>query len=425
MAETAIADPPAKTTQEVPLVLTWTSTDMKLSAQTDRPSQILGEPVTYADKDIMRCGIFKVPAEDGSRLTLSVDKTRLQSWATKIREWVACGLNIPVIDSETHKETTQTNVGRIVDAKVVGDRLYATLSLIGDDARKMAARNEVSVMIKPVFVDGDGRKWQDVITHLALTPKPVVNQQELPKIAASLGSEDRPVILSYSGANMNGDMPPTAAGDTTMLPCSGMCMSELGRHVPGFSDVPHAGKMDHLLAHIKKTSNIADGVSGNMDGMGDGSGMSLSTGELSSRRKLSFDAALKLSNQLAAARQPEVREAALSLVSSRRDLCVQKGAVNKSVADKLYAAVVGEGDTFNNVALSRASSIDGKQSIALSIFSILEENQPIVTTQKTGPQRDAHSLSLAGQKEKTPEDWAKLTEATLALSGNASTIAVN
>jgi hypothetical protein len=58
-----------------------------------------------------------------------------------------------------------------------GDTLIELHQFLGESARDVGLRNQVSLGIDPDFVDGLGRKYGEAIVHSAVTPVPVVPGQ--------------------------------------------------------------------------------------------------------------------------------------------------------------------------------------------------------------------------------------------------------
>jgi hypothetical protein len=422
-------DPPVAPIVQLVYVIPASDAPIRLSAQTDRPAEILKEAVTYCWKDVTQTGDWKIP---NGNIELSITPTRQRAWARKVREMVACGINIPIVAGvinpitlklDPHFVCPQTTYGRVVDAKVDGNRLSLELMLIGDEARKLAARNEVSIYIpREPLVDGKGRVWDDAITSLALTQNPVIGNQNLPVAASFTGEKCEAIALSLSGAQpMDNNIPnatPGASGmgDMVNLPCSGACLSELHSAIPGLSDKPVEAKMPHILQHVKKMGMVAGGI-GAPPGDSTGDGYSLTADAMGT--------ALSFSRTLAASRIPENRDAVIDAVTAAKQRAVDCGAILPAVADKIMALVVGDpkGKT-NDICLSRVSSIsEDKKCIALSIFASLADNKPTVDTgRKTGEQV---VLGADGKVVNDVQRSAQIVDYCLAMAGAGATGEVN
>lgn len=156
-----------------------------------------GETSALFRKELMRVGTYSHP-QDGWKL--GVTESELKRWASASNEMIKNGVKIPVPDG--HEVSSTNNRGFVQQFEVHEGKLFANLKLIGEDAIKAASRTDVSVFIEPDFIDGMGRKYGEAITHVALTPIPVIpGMSGFVKIAASRGlTQARP--FSYTSAQI-------------------------------------------------------------------------------------------------------------------------------------------------------------------------------------------------------------------------------
>ncbi|HUB26092.1 MAG TPA: hypothetical protein VL992_11735, partial [Tepidisphaeraceae bacterium] len=110
--------------------------------------------------------------------------------------------------------------------------------------------------------------------------------------------------------------------------------------VPGLADIPDDQKLAHILQHLQ----------------------SLPEDDTDDQANLSLAPAL------------------LEAVRSKRDLCVQRGALTPAVADALLARLAPGGQV---IGLSRGD-YDG--TLALSIFTALTDNKPVALGQRSASQ---------------------------------------
>ena len=149
------------------------SPDSAVTPSGDLPAEVAGKPASYFWKDMIHSGNYVHPEQGFS---LAVDRDRLKRWAETGQELLAAGVAIPI--NCDHSDAARDVVGYVKEFKLDGDRLLGLCQFIGDDAALMAARNLVSVGIDPDFTDGQARQWGEAIVHLALTPVPVVPDQD-------------------------------------------------------------------------------------------------------------------------------------------------------------------------------------------------------------------------------------------------------
>ncbi len=138
-------------------------------------------------------------------------------------EMIALGLPVPVPfehDFQAHPMTAKDkllgNAGEVKEYRLRGDTLWSVVDVQDDDAKKKVGKSIrwTSPWISS-FTDGNGRQWNNVIAHLALTTRPrVTKQAPFQSIAAalSLATEHKVDV--------------TVAGDK-----DGFCVSRAGRLV--------------------------------------------------------------------------------------------------------------------------------------------------------------------------------------------------
>lgn len=154
---------------------------------------------------------------------------------------LADGLSIPVPLEHQGDATVMTraqkaaanlknNAGWVSDFSVTGDgRLFTQLDVQDEEIYRKLPRTirYVSPMIEPRVVDGNGKEWQGVVTHMALTSRPrITKQSPFGSVAAALSMAQPDVPLAVSGA---------------ALPACGLCFSAAGslrRGAPGRAPGP-------------------------------------------------------------------------------------------------------------------------------------------------------------------------------------------
>lgn len=149
------------------------------------PAEIEGERCHYRRKEVIRAGEW---VHRGTREPFKVDRARMDAWVATFNRRLAAGIKPFLPDHHTEQPKAGENFGYVVGLQREGDSLYADVQLIGDQALSLAARNDVSVYVKPEGVDARGGACGEFLHHLALTPDP--NQPHLApfySIAASAG----------------------------------------------------------------------------------------------------------------------------------------------------------------------------------------------------------------------------------------------
>jgi len=125
-------------------------------------------------KEIIREGTWVHPTRN---FRLSVTRDRMQRWVDKFRLMQKRGIRVPVPFG--HSYDPKDNAGFVEDLQLDGNVLFAVICIPRqEDTRKVGATvRDVSISINPDFRDGQGRRYGEVIEHVALTTRPVVPGQ--------------------------------------------------------------------------------------------------------------------------------------------------------------------------------------------------------------------------------------------------------
>jgi len=125
-------------------------------------------------KEVIREGTWIHPTRN---FRLSVTRDRMRRWVEKFRLMRKRGIRVPVPFG--HSYDPKDNAGFVEELELVGNTLVAVLHIPDDrDARKLGATvRDVSLSINPDFRDGQGRRYGEVVEHVALTTRPVVPGQ--------------------------------------------------------------------------------------------------------------------------------------------------------------------------------------------------------------------------------------------------------
>ena len=127
----------------------------------------------------------------GQPACLDVTTDMVNYWFDQGKAMLAAGLSIPA--PLEHQKTIQAmtaadraaaqlinNAGWVEDYAVrPGNVLYAKVNVEDEDtARKLPRTIKFTSPYFNTFTDGDGKKWEGVISHLALTSRPRIKRQE-------------------------------------------------------------------------------------------------------------------------------------------------------------------------------------------------------------------------------------------------------
>jgi len=123
-------------------------------------------------KKLIEVGEWADPRDPKKKLKITA--ARMKSWVDKFKQNYA-----KVFVPNRHSLDPKDNTGWLKDLEVKGKALFGTLSLSDDTAKniKDSKIEDVSVGIHPDFVDGKGKKWGEVLEHVALTLIPHIKEQ--------------------------------------------------------------------------------------------------------------------------------------------------------------------------------------------------------------------------------------------------------
>jgi hypothetical protein len=292
----------------------------------------------------------------GKGFSLAVDRDRLQRWADTGQQLLAAGVAIPI--NCDHSDAARDVVGYVKEFKLDGDRLLGLCQFIGDDAALMAARNLVSVGIDPDFIDGQARQWGEAIVHLALTPVPVVPDQD--QFVQMPNAEDQ--------------MPNEEDGT---LSCTAEQLRTL-RQLIG-EDVGTEDCVSRIIERLQ---------SGAENGSEDSPAVDLQA-ELAAAREEIFHLSARVPPVLPAEAEAAIAESA----TAKFDAGVSQGILSPGARDQLVAMLVRGGDgRANIITLSRASNPGGNHCLAMAIADVLMDNEPISLGERTGLQAMARQV---------------------------------
>jgi hypothetical protein len=368
------------------------SPDSTVTAAGDLPAEVAGQPASYFWKDMIHAGNYVHPTKGFS---LAVDRQRLQRWADTGQQMLAAGVAIPI--NCDHSDAARDVVGYVKQFKLDGDRLLGLCQFIGDDAALTAARNAVSVGIDPDFTDGQGRKWGEAVVHLALTPVPVVPDQD-------------------QFVRVEGSEPQEEQGQAS-LPCSPEQFQTL-RDLIG-QDVAAEQCVSRIIQWLQQTSlkepppqGPADSSAGTLPSPGvPGEGERLQAELAAAREQI-----LQLSAKLPPAMPGDVEAAMTESTTAKFDAAVACGSLSPAARDRLVATLVRGGDGKANViALSRSANPGGDRSLAMAVAEILLDNEPIQLGEATGLQ--AMPRQIPGEESSSIEQLRQYMTKIASVSG--------
>jgi len=315
-----------------------------------------GQPRRRYVKDLIRAGRW---TKGLSNITFDVPKQRLKHWADTFSAMKAAGVKVPV--PLGHTNDPAANRGEVVDMYVEGDTLYGVIDLIGNDALPLASRSEVSIFAEPVMMAGDGKRFDDAITHVALVTDPVVNKQDgFVPVAASRGTVRVPVMrLSMTEGN---------AMDWKEL------AAMLGIDITGLDDTTGPAKVKEAIAAMTAQSKEA-------------------ATKLTEADKQVAAAKAETAAAVAASRtgsalptvHPDVVDTLSGAIKTRAKTLIASHGIVPKVANGLAELFAAQPIALSRTA-SNAVGFKGERSLADTVFDLLEQNTPTAQGEMSGPQ---------------------------------------
>jgi len=142
-------------------------------------------------KELFRAGAWEY--SDGSGF--NVESDRLNLMYSETMRLINNGTRIPLSDGPVPHEDVDNPHNSIGDLEFVtleGDSIFGIVEIVGKDKIENALANDVSIFAPPEYKDSKGEMYITPITHVAVTPKPLISGlSDWQKIAASLKKEGK------------------------------------------------------------------------------------------------------------------------------------------------------------------------------------------------------------------------------------------
>jgi hypothetical protein len=298
-------------------------------------------------KDLVRPGHFEHPTDGWKRDISAEDEL---NWLRSFQEMSANGVKVPIYtdhDDAEAKDQSERTRGYLEDMWLGDtDTLYGVVGFTAEDGPKLAQTvGQVSIFVDPNFVDGEGREYGEAITHVTLTPEPIV------------------------------------PGQGEFIPMS---------RVSAAGPAEESEEMDELLKELQTRLGIEDEVTA--DNALELIGTAFDAAKTEQQTKLD-----ELTQQIAASRtkkdeplDPDTEDMLVEGAEAKLDKLVADGKITPAVSAKLAASLIGESGSRQGYLLSRHRSGTPK-SVCRSILDALEDNNVV----ELGEQTRGQGLSLS------------------------------
>lgn len=307
-------------------------------------------------KELIKIGDY-VKASTGQKFT--VDAALLSHWAATFSEMAKNGVVVPIPSTHAGAGDPDKARGRVKTLFVDGDSLIMTCELIGEDAIAAAERNDVSIHSPPEFTDGKGNMYQQPITHVALTPEPLVpGLSEFISIAASLRLELSQMYMKGLAKLLG------IEGDVD----------------PGNAEAKFGSAIKKLQSRLADAEKKVKTVSASRDD---------STGDPKDEGK--DDPKPKGPPKVA----PMMLTLAIENRSMRLDRLLEAGRIDRATRDKLAEQYVSD-ETLTLTLASETKDADGFD----RLMETLRHNQPVILGEHTGEQ----TITMADGSKRSGDD---------------------
>lgn len=352
-----------------------------IAAGTDEAT---GQPTKTFRKEVIYTGKFEAPSVGAFEVT----EADLDHWVETSKLMLSNGVKIIVpepVGSDEHPDTSkpalsERNRGYVTNFHrdpAKPNSLLADFTLIGEDAIRLASRNDVSIWVPPFLKDGKGNVYERPIGHVAITPVPVI---------PGLG-KFTPIAASAGGATLQ---------------------------VPVYRLAQESSAMD-----LKK---LAAKFGINTEGMDDQAIMAAIAAKadaLTGQTQAQATSLSQLQNELSTLRAnaPKKLELSADVAEMMADATAQKlealklsGKINAAEHDLWSAVLVGKADARPALSLSRAHATAAglANPLSVTVLEILGKREP---ARQVNGQPVALSRETPGGQEDT--EVVKTTKATV------------
>lgn len=140
-----------------------------LCLQTDPAVRMeFGEGLARFKKELIKVGNY-IKESTGQKIDVALDT--LKHWVREFDRWTAAGNRLPIPLGHERANQPEANRGWVTSMFIEGNSLYGILELSDES---LAKTTDVSICVNPELTDGKGIKYNNVISHVALTTQPVV-----------------------------------------------------------------------------------------------------------------------------------------------------------------------------------------------------------------------------------------------------------
>ncbi len=154
-----------KKTTEIPAVL---GSPFVLYSQQFPATALQLSGLTRYRKELIKIGKF---VKDSTKQSFEVTGELIDHWVKTFGEYMANGLKVPIPAGHENEHDAEKNKGWVTKLFRENNVLVGILEILDES---LVLTNDVSVCIVDQVIDGEGRKYELPITHVALTPSPVI-----------------------------------------------------------------------------------------------------------------------------------------------------------------------------------------------------------------------------------------------------------
>ena len=328
-----------------------------------------GQPTKRFVKDLIRVGKFNGGGGQHQSFEVTLGdhdpangKFSLAHFRDQFIAMRLAGIDVPTPNG--HTTDAEANRGYVRDMFIEGDKLWAVIEAIGDDAIQLMSRAKVSINVLTQLNGGNGKTYDYPIDHVAIVTNPVIPDQQ--GFAAIAASHDTPgkgralVLAPEQTMDTPANTPaPTDKPEDKKVTDLPSLATAMGLQVEEGQDVGQA-----IMAAYTAIKTERDGL----------------------KEKLADAENKPAESDVMVAASLDANTASILVENAELKLSrlVENGNITPAVRDALQLALVGTASKPN--ALSLSVGKQGQPSMLSCVAEILGKNDPVALKEKTKSQ---------------------------------------
>jgi len=329
--------------------------------------------VQYFDKTIMRVGTYVHPK---LQWRFVVTRDRLDRYVAAFRRMRDDGVDVSVVAD--HSWSARDCLGFLVGMRREGDELIGTHELRGKESIELARKvPRTSVWIDRLAKAGNGTTYGEAIVHNSISQSPIIpgmTDDFIPVAAPVVETKATVPVMVFANDPL----------DDKEITMNSETLKKL-QEMLGVADLKEEGVCDAIGALLTTQKTEKETLDASVaDLTTKVTTLETQLEELKASKSHEGDG--KKNEEL----DPDVAEVVASSVETIAASCVEAGTITPHVSKELQKMLMGVAGKRNSFALSMKGAANGRP-LALSVFNLLRQNDPVKLAEQTG--RQVTSLS--------------------------------